>query len=93
MQQVLVTGGAGFIGSHICKALALAGYTPIAFDNLLRVQEQLDERGLEAKNIRDIQRQASKELIDEWPILPIPPGTEYNRRARGPRLKAATTDG
>lgn len=31
---VLVTGGAGFIGSHACKALKAAGYTPVAFDNL-----------------------------------------------------------
>lgn len=32
--KVLVTGGAGFIGSHACKALAGAGHEPIAFDNL-----------------------------------------------------------
>jgi UDP-glucose-4-epimerase GalE len=32
--NILVTGGAGFIGSHTCKALAGAGYTPIAYDNL-----------------------------------------------------------
>jgi UDP-arabinose 4-epimerase len=32
--RVLVTGGAGYIGSHACKALAEAGYTPITFDNL-----------------------------------------------------------
>ena len=31
---VLVTGGAGFIGSHACKALKAAGFTPVAFDNL-----------------------------------------------------------
>ena len=31
--NVLVTGGAGYIGSHICKALSLAGYNPITFDN------------------------------------------------------------
>ena len=31
---VLVTGGAGYIGSHACKALAAAGYTPVTFDNL-----------------------------------------------------------
>jgi UDP-arabinose 4-epimerase len=31
---VLVTGGAGYIGSHVCKALARAGHVPIAFDNL-----------------------------------------------------------
>jgi UDP-glucose-4-epimerase GalE len=31
----LVTGGAGYIGSHTCKALSLAGYTPVVFDNLV----------------------------------------------------------
>jgi UDP-arabinose 4-epimerase len=31
---VLVTGGAGYIGSHTSKALAAAGYRPVAFDNL-----------------------------------------------------------
>lgn len=33
---VLVTGGAGYIGSHTCKALAQAGYLPISYDNLSR---------------------------------------------------------
>ncbi|WP_255266405.1 NAD-dependent epimerase/dehydratase family protein [Thioclava sp. ES.031] len=28
MKHVLVTGGAGYIGSHACKALAAAGYVP-----------------------------------------------------------------
>jgi len=36
MATVLVTGGAGYIGSHACKALAAAGHTPVAFDNLSR---------------------------------------------------------
>jgi len=31
---VLVTGGAGYIGSHTCKALSRAGYTPVVYDNL-----------------------------------------------------------
>jgi UDP-arabinose 4-epimerase len=34
-KNILVTGGAGYIGSHACKALARAGYTPIAYDNLV----------------------------------------------------------
>jgi UDP-arabinose 4-epimerase len=34
VSTVLVTGGAGYIGSHVCKALAAAGHTPVAFDNL-----------------------------------------------------------
>lgn len=33
--NIFVTGGAGYIGSHACKALAQAGYTPISYDNLV----------------------------------------------------------
>jgi UDP-arabinose 4-epimerase len=36
MARVLVTGGAGYIGSHACKALAAAGHMPVAYDNLSR---------------------------------------------------------
>jgi len=31
---ILVTGGAGYIGSHACKVLARAGFAPVVFDNL-----------------------------------------------------------
>lgn len=31
---IFVTGGAGYIGSHACKALKLSGYTPVTIDNL-----------------------------------------------------------
>lgn len=34
MITILVTGGAGYVGSHACKALAKAGYTPVVYDNL-----------------------------------------------------------
>jgi UDP-arabinose 4-epimerase len=34
-KAVLVTGGAGYIGSHTCKALARAGFTPVTYDNLV----------------------------------------------------------
>ena len=34
-QTVLVTGGAGYIGSHACKALHAAGYLPVVYDNLV----------------------------------------------------------
>src|SRR5687767_6230433 len=34
MKNVLVTGGAGYIGSHTAKALAAAGFHPIVIDNL-----------------------------------------------------------
>ena len=32
--NIIVTGGAGYIGSHTCKALASSGYTPVVYDNL-----------------------------------------------------------
>jgi UDP-arabinose 4-epimerase len=34
MAAILVTGGAGYIGSHVCKMLSEHGHLPIAFDNL-----------------------------------------------------------
>ena len=34
-RRVLVTGGAGYIGSHAAKALAKAGYTVVVYDNLV----------------------------------------------------------
>lgn len=40
MAHVLVTGGAGYIGSHACKALKQGGFTPVTFDNLVTGWEQ-----------------------------------------------------
>jgi UDP-arabinose 4-epimerase len=34
LRRILVTGGAGYVGSHACKALAAAGCEPLAYDNL-----------------------------------------------------------
>lgn len=36
MAKILVTGGAGYIGSHTCKALARHGFEPVVYDNLSR---------------------------------------------------------
>ena len=36
MTNILVTGGAGYIGSHACKVLKARGYTPVTYDNLAR---------------------------------------------------------
>lgn len=34
MRRILVVGGAGYIGSHVCKAIAREGDIPIVYDNL-----------------------------------------------------------
>jgi UDP-arabinose 4-epimerase len=34
LPAVLVTGGAGYIGSHVCRALRQAGYLPVTYDDL-----------------------------------------------------------
>jgi UDP-arabinose 4-epimerase len=36
MTSILVTGGAGYVGSHTCKALRRAGFDPVTYDNLAR---------------------------------------------------------
>jgi UDP-arabinose 4-epimerase len=33
-KNVLVTGGAGYIGSHTAKALSAAGFTPVVLDDM-----------------------------------------------------------
>jgi UDP-arabinose 4-epimerase len=54
MKAILVTGGAGFIGSHACKALAAAGYNPVTLDNLERGHEWAVKWGpLELGDITD----------------------------------------
>lgn len=54
---VLVTGGAGYIGSHTCKALAKAGYLPVTYDNLTYGHRWAVKWGpLEVGDILDRQR-------------------------------------
>lgn len=64
IRNVLVTGGAGFIGSHTCKALAKAGYTPVAYDSLCRGNDWSVKWGplevgdlMDGERLRDVLRQ------------------------------------
>lgn len=45
MKSVLVTGGAGYIGSHVCKALSQAGCQPITYDNFSRGHKEFVKWG------------------------------------------------
>jgi UDP-arabinose 4-epimerase len=57
MTSVLVTGGAGYIGSHTCKALHAAGFSPIVYDNLERGNPEAVKWGaLEIGDLSDIPR-------------------------------------
>ncbi|HYD18088.1 MAG TPA: UDP-glucose 4-epimerase GalE [Patescibacteria group bacterium] len=54
---ILVTGGAGYIGAHVCKALSRCGYLPVAYDNLCSGNESHVKWGpFEEGDIRDTAR-------------------------------------
>ena len=57
MLTVLVTGGAGYVGSHTCLALAEAGFRPVVYDNLTNGHAAFVQWGpLEIGDINDTQR-------------------------------------
>lgn len=57
MQTVLVAGGAGYVGSHTCLALAEAGFRPVVFDDLSNGHREHVQWGpLEVGDIRDAAR-------------------------------------
>ena len=59
--RALVTGGAGFIGSHICQELLFGGHQVIALDNLANgrlenFDEFKDSKSFEFKKIDILDR-------------------------------------
>lgn len=56
-EVVLVTGGAGYIGSHVCKMLHEFGYMPIVYDNLSYGHKEFAKWGpLEVGDIQDTKK-------------------------------------
>ena len=45
MRRILVTGGAGYIGAHCCKALSALGYEPLVFDNFVTGHQKFVQWG------------------------------------------------
>lgn len=65
MRRILVVGGAGYIGSHVCKALAAIGLEPIVFDNLSRGRRKAVKWGpLLVGDVLD--RDSLDEAFAEW---------------------------
>ncbi len=62
-KHVLVAGGAGFLGSHLCDALLSEGAHVIAIDNLLTGRKQ---------NLRHLEREPRFDLIESDIIKPLP---------------------
>lgn len=70
MSNILVTGGAGYIGSHACKALSAAGYTPVTFDNLVYGHREAVKWGpLVAGDLLD--QSAIAELIRQYQPMAV----------------------
>ena len=68
MANILVTGGAGYIGSHACKLLNQAGHRPITVDNLSRGFEESVLWGpfykMDIHDSRSVAEVIKKESID-----------------------------
>ncbi|WP_431857379.1 UDP-glucose 4-epimerase GalE [Azospirillum sp.] len=65
MATFLVTGGAGYIGSHICKLLARRGHRPVTYDNLSRGHRGAVRWGpLEEGDLNDAAR--LREVLHRW---------------------------
>jgi UDP-glucose 4-epimerase/UDP-arabinose 4-epimerase len=63
----LVTGGAGYVGAHACKALRRTGYTPVVLDNLSTGHESFVRWGpLIRADIRD--PDAVRHAMDAYPV-------------------------
>lgn len=66
-KKILVVGGAGYIGSHICKALSARGDIPVVFDNMSSGHKHAVQWGpLIVGDIRD--QKALKAVFKEYSI-------------------------
>ena len=69
MQSILVTGGSGFIGSHLCDFLVEQGYKVICLDNLLTGSKKNIKHLLENPNFDFIEADVSQQLnINHQPL-------------------------
>jgi len=70
MKHILVTGGAGYIGSHICERFYREGFIPVTFDNLSKGNKWSVKWGpLEIGDLRDETR--LKELFLKYSFIGV----------------------
>ncbi|MBM7116804.1 SDR family oxidoreductase [Archangium primigenium] len=88
--KVLVTGGAGFIGSHVCDAFVRSGHEVIALDNLSSgKKENLDPRvRLEVADIRSPEAAALVRAERPQVLLHLAAQMDVRRSVEDPRFDA-----
>ena len=66
--NILVTGGAGYIGSHVVEELQKSGFTPIVYDNFSTGHEEAvpDEVQLIEGDIHDVR--FAKHIMEQFKI-------------------------
>ena len=68
MKRILVTGGAGFIGSHLCEKLLEEGYRVVCMDNYITGNKRNIEHLVGRKHIEFIEHDVSKYITIEGPL-------------------------
>ena len=74
-KKILITGGAGFIGSHICEKLVLQGNKVFCVDNLLTGKKDNIKHLLNTKNFKFIKKDINQKIflnVDEIYNLACP---------------------
>ena len=87
-RNILVTGGAGYIGSHTCMALAAAGYVPVVLDNLSTGNREDVRWGpFEEGDVRDVDRVAGiLEQHDIWAVMHFAASAYVGESVENPEL-------
>jgi UDP-glucose 4-epimerase len=63
MSLILVTGGAGYIGSHTVRALQRAGFRPVVLDNLVYGHRHIAEQVLQVPLV--VAQLGDRALLDQ----------------------------
>ena len=61
-KKILIAGGAGFIGSHICEKLVLQGYKVYCIDNLLTGKKENIKHLINKKNFKFIKKDINQKI-------------------------------